>query len=266
MSSGGPLFGKSILVTRPKGQAASFVDRIEAVGGTVHLVPLIAFRSFEDDRKAERLKQLHTYDWIVLTSKNGVDFFFDHLERAGIEWKEIRSRFAVIGPKTEAALKKYGFKAEYIPDKFSADQFVKEISAGRFKTQRVLIPKGNLARAVIAKALREAGMTAEEWIVYETFFPEREKERLIRLLQREKLDVITFTSPSSVRHFMETVQLVSDGSISHSLIACIGPVTKQEAEKLGLRIDICPEVYTTDALVEEMIRYYRKDDHNGSTI
>lgn len=260
MTSDQPLLGKHVLVTRPRGQEDSFIDKIEAAGGIAHFVPLIAFRSFFDTREKERLQQLFTYDWIILTSKNGVDFFFQCLEKEGIDRTSLQARFAAIGTKTAAVLKKYGFHAEYIPERFSADQFAEEINSGRFEAKKVLIPKGNLARTAIADALREKGMTADEWVVYETYFPEEEKRHLIDLLKTEKTDVLTFTSPSAIRHFMETTQEAGIRELEHSVIACIGPVTKKEADHFGLRTQVCPDTYTSESLAEEIVRYFRKEE------
>ncbi|MFK2824541.1 uroporphyrinogen-III synthase [Bacillus sp. B190/17] len=255
-----PLVDKHILVTRPRGQAGSFIDKIEAAGGMVHFVPLIAFRSFADRRERDRLQQLCTYDWIILTSKNGVDFFFKRLEEMGAARTTIKARFAAIGTETAAVLKGYGFQADYIPKKFSADQFAKEIKEGSFEAKKVLIPKGNLARTLIAEALRREGMIADEWIVYETYFPEEEKKHLVDLLQTEKTDVITFTSPSSVRHFMKAVEEAGSHTIGQTVVACIGPVTKKEADHFGFHTPICPDVYTSESLAEAIIRYFRKEE------
>ncbi|KMY54928.1 hypothetical protein AC623_14100 [Bacillus sp. FJAT-27231] len=260
MTSDQPLLGKHVLVTRPRGQADSFIDKIKAAGGIVHFVPLIAFRSFLDKREKERLQQLSTYDWIILTSKNGVDFFFQRLEEKGIEWKSLQARFAAIGTKTAAVLKSYGFQAEYIPEKFSADQFAEEINSDRFEANKVLIPKGTLARTTIADALREKGAAADEWVVYETYFPEEEKQHLIDLLKTEKTDVLTFTSPSAIRHFMESIQEAGIHELKQSVIACIGPVTKKEADRFGLHTMVCPDTYTSESLAEEIIRYFRKEE------
>ncbi|WP_203361592.1 uroporphyrinogen-III synthase [Bacillus sp. REN10] len=253
-----PLGNKRILVTRPRGQAAPFIDKIKAAGGIAYAVPLIAFRAVQAPNEAIVVSKLYTYDWIVLTSKNGVDFFFQQLEKMGVDRKRISARFVAIGTKTAAVLQEYGFQADYIPEKFSADQLAKEIELGLFQAQNVLIPKGNLARTTIAEALRKQGAQVEEWIVYETFFPKEEKSRLLQLLQSERLDVITFTSPSAVRHFMNAIE---EANLSLSaVIACIGPVTEAVVKKFGLSVSICPEEYTIEALIEEMAQYFRKEE------
>ncbi|WP_338750451.1 uroporphyrinogen-III synthase [Bacillus sp. FJAT-52991] len=258
MTASQPLGNKHILVTRPKGQAAPFIDKIKAAGGIAYAVPLIAFRPVHATGEAGVVKQLCTYDWIILTSKNGVDFFFQRLKELGVDRTQIPARFAAIGTKTAAVLQEYGVKADYIPEKFSADQLAKEIELGLFQAQKVLIPKGNLARTTIAEALRKKGVQTDEWIVYETFFPVEEKSRLVDLLQKNQMDVITFTSPSAVRHFMDAVK-EADISLS-AVIACIGPVTEAAVKKFALPVSICPEEYTIEALITEMAQYFRKEE------
>ncbi|WP_100331749.1 uroporphyrinogen-III synthase [Bacillus xiapuensis] len=253
-----PLKGKHILITRPRGQADSFIDKIEAAGGIAHAVPLIAFRPAYDKRESAILDQLNTYEWIILTSKNGVRFFFQRLEQLGIRRSRLTAKFAAIGTKTADALKQYGFQAQYVPQKFSADHFAKEIEAGCFRARKALIPKGNLARKKIAETLRQQGAAADEWIVYETIFPEEEKRRLIWLLQEKPIDVITFTSPSAVQHYAAAVE--EAGIRPSALIACIGPVTKKAAIKHGLSVAICPEEYTIEALAAKINHYYREEE------
>ncbi|MBM7648920.1 uroporphyrinogen-III synthase [Bacillus ectoiniformans] len=257
--SGQPLLGKQILITRPIGQSAVFADMIEEAGGVAHVVPLIAFRPFQDEHEHQYLQLLHTYDWMILTSKNGVDYFFSRLKKAGIDLNSLTNRFAVIGTKTEEALRQYGYSAEFMPGKFSADDFAKSIDSGAFSGKKVLIPKGNLARETIAAACRKHGIEADEWIVYETYFPKEEKQRLLSLLTEEKIDVITFTSPSAVRHF---VQACEEGSYSlpdDRLIACIGPVTEKAAIQAGMNVRMSPEEYTVHALTKQIINYFREE-------
>ncbi|OMP67536.1 uroporphyrinogen-III synthase [Domibacillus epiphyticus] len=257
MKTDQPLSGKRIVVTRPAGQAAPFIDKIEKAGGTAYAVPLIAFRMCEDIRDDEVLSQLFTYDWIIITSKNGAEFFIEKLSRSNIEVKKIPSKFAAIGTKTAKVLEKYGVTVSYIPDRFSADDLANDIIAGRFTPRKALIPKGNLARDIIGHTIRQTGAAADDWIVYETYFPDDEKVKLLDLIRRKQADMFTFTSPSAVRHFIQTIKEENE-PIPKADFACIGPVTKQEALKYGLAVSVCPEEYTIDALVEEMSSFYEE--------
>ncbi|MGG3450830.1 uroporphyrinogen-III synthase [Domibacillus aminovorans] len=252
-----PLSGKRIVVTRPAGQAAPFIGKIEKAGGTAYAVPLIAFRMYEDIQDEAVLNQLFTYDWIIITSKNGVDFFMKKVEEMGVDIKDIPAKFAAIGTKTAESLERYGLMVSYIPKRFSADDLAKDIETGRFVPKNALIPKGNLARDLIGETIRKTGAAADDWIVYETYFPEKEKEALLHLIRHEQIDMYTFTSPSAVRHFISTLNEAEE-PIPEADFACIGPVTKKEAEKYGMTISICPDEYTTDSLVSDMIYYYKE--------
>jgi uroporphyrinogen-III synthase len=249
-----PLSGKRIVVTRPAGQAAPFIDKIEKAGGTAYAVPLIAFRMCEDSQDETILNQLRTYDWIILTSKNGVDFF---MKKAGAYVKQLPAKFAAIGTKTAKAIEAYGVMVSYIPERFSADDLAEEMKQGLFLPEKALIPKGNLSRSLIGDTIRRSGKEADDWIVYETYFPEEEKAKLLHLIRHEQIDMYTFTSPSAVRHFIHTLN-ESHEPIPKADFACIGPVTKKEAEKYGMTISICPDEYTIDSLVCDMSHYYKE--------
>ncbi|OLN23502.1 hypothetical protein BTO30_05960 [Domibacillus antri] len=257
MNAEQPLAGKHIVVTRPAGQAAPFIGKIEEAGGTAYAVPLIAFRMCEDIRDEAVLNQLFTYDWVIITSKNGADFFMKKVGQAGVDVRTLPAKFAAIGSKTAAVLEQYGVEVSHIPKRFSADDLVKEINNGRYMPKKALIPKGSLARDIIGETIRRSGAQAHDWIVYETYFPEDKKAELLDLIRHKAIDMYTFTSPSAVRHF---VQIVNEGNepIPAADFACIGPVTKKEAEKYGLAVSVCPEEYTMEALVQEMSDYYRE--------
>jgi uroporphyrinogen-III synthase len=145
----------------------------------------------------------------------------------------------------------------YIPERFSADDLAEEMKQGLFLPEKALIPKGNLSRSLIGDTIRRSGKEADDWIVYETYFPEEEKAKLLDLIRHEQIDMYTFTSPSAVRHFIETLK-EADEPVPVAFFACIGPVTKKEALKRGLTISVCPEEYTIDALVQEISDFYRE--------
>jgi uroporphyrinogen-III synthase len=257
-----PLAGKQILITRGQNQAADFAAKIKSLGGIPHIVPLIAFQHVHDSREEEFLRKLETFDWVIFTSKNGVDFFFQILSERDVNpQKRIAAKFAVVGAKTEQALKKHGFQADFIPDQYTADEFVRCIQNGRFRAERALIPKGNLSKESIARALRSSGASAEEWVVYATIFPKESEEKLVSLLNQDILDVACFTSPSTVRHFMKVVdkhQLKQH--LSRLIFASIGPVTCKELKKYCLPVHISPKEYTIDALIEEICVFYQKEE------
>lgn len=249
-----PLAGKRIVVTRPRGQAAPFIGKIEEAGGTAYAVPLIAFRPCTDGREEAVLAGLHTYDWILFTSQNGVNFF---MQQAGHLLHKIRAKWAAIGTQTARAAASHGLSVSYTPDRFSAEDLADEIKQGFFVPEKLLIPKGSMARSLIAETVRQAGRQADEWIVYETYFPLEERENLLKLICTENVDMITFTSPSAVRHFMQTLQ-GAQMPLPKTDYGVIGQVTKKEALSVGIPISVCPAEFTIDALVKEISRFYKE--------
>ncbi|CAH0131952.1 hypothetical protein SRABI96_00260 [Peribacillus sp. Bi96] len=248
-----PLKDYQVLITRGKGQADGLKDSIEKNGGTPLLVPLLEFTlpdHLEDVQ--QRLDELNTYDWIILTSQNGVEFFFKLLGKKPVRLPKI----AVIGSKTEAALKGHGYKADFVPTQFVAEGFVSEFIPLLDSGTRVLLAKGNLARAVIAETINEAGVSCDEVIIYHTVLPGSSEKQLVQLITNHEIDIITFTSSSTVNHFLQIMERHELGTyIDRIIIACIGPVAAKTAAKHGLSVDVCPAVYTTEAMVADIIRF-----------
>ncbi|MGE7759027.1 uroporphyrinogen-III synthase [Peribacillus sp. NPDC097895] len=248
-----PLKDYQVLITRGKGQADGLKDSIEKNGGTPLLVPLLEFTlpdHVEDVQ--QRLDELNTYDWIILTSQNGVEFFFNLLGKKPVRLPKI----AVIGSKTEVALKRHGYKADFVPTQFVAEGFVSEFIPLLESGTRVLLAKGNLARAVIAETINEAGASCDEVIIYHTVLPGSSEKQLVQLITNHEIDIITFTSSSTVNHFLQIMERHELGTyIDRIIIACIGPIAAKTAAKHGLSVDVCPAVYTTEAMVADIIRF-----------
>ncbi len=258
-----PLKDYQVLITRGKGQADGLKESIEKNGGTPLLVPLLEFTlpdHMEDVQ--QRFEELLTYDWIILTSQNGVDFFFKLLGNPPSKLPKI----AVIGSKTEIALKRHGYKADFVPAQFVAEGFVAEFNTLLDPGARVLLAKGNLARAVIAEAINEAGAICDEVIIYHTVLPRSSEKKLVQLIKNHEIDIMTFTSSSTVNHFTQIMKSHElDTYIDRIIIACIGPIAAKTAEKHGLSVDVCPDVYTTDAMIAELIRFILKRNKKGGT-
>lgn len=259
-----PLKDYRVLITRGKGQADGLKDSIEKNGGTPFLVPLLEFTLPDHMEEVhQRLGELLTYDWIILTSQNGVDFFFKLLGKQPLKLPKI----AVIGSKTEAALKRHGYKADFVPAQFVAEGFVSEFMTLLDPGSRVLLAKGNLARAVIAEAINEGGASCDEVIIYHTVLPRSSEKKLVQLITNHEIDIITFTSSSTIHHFLQIMERCElDTYIDRIIIACIGPIAAKTAEKHGLSVDVCPDVYTTDAMVADLIRFIVKRNNKGGTL
>jgi len=259
-----PLQYKRILVTRAKEQATEFSMLIEERGGTAIEVPLLSFQATNKSEEIHQImKYIHTYTWIIFTSTNGVKFFFSLLEKEKINATSILSqlRVAVVGKKTEAALREIGFEADIVPKYFVAEGLFEELKRFIQKGERVLFPKGNLARDILPSQLNALGISVTELTVYENRQNVAVKDKLIRLIKQQELDVLTFTSTSAVNYFMDIVseaQLVP--LLKNFKIACIGPIATATANSHGLSVNIIASPYTIEGLVEAISMYYLKEE------
>ncbi|MFJ7727127.1 uroporphyrinogen-III synthase [Neobacillus sp. NPDC097160] len=251
-----PLLDKKVLVPRGKDQAKSFSDLVERYGGTPVEIPLIAFRPIEKNQRLQDcLKALDTYDWIIFTSNVTVETFFSFFDGGAARLP----RIAVIGKKTDEVLHCRGLHADFVPSAYVAESFVEEFLPLIDRGTRVLLPKGNLAREYIASALTEAGAVVDEVVIYETYMPEESRVKLFQMLADHQLDILTFTSPSTVDHLMDVVRengLVQQ--LRHCVIGCIGPITEKKLHDYGLAVHASPEEYTVKEMMKSLIAFLEK--------
>ena len=253
MTSLPPLQNKTVLVPRERKQAKFFSQIVVKYGGIPIESPLLAFRSREISTEMELiLQKMNQYDWIIFTSQVTVETFLSY----GMTEAPDAPRVAAIGEKTAQALRKKGVQVAFVPSKFVAESFVTDFAPFIHKGARILIPKGNLARDYISSELTKIGAVVDEIIVYETYFPEESKGKLAALLSMHKLDIIPFTSPSTVDHFME---MVNENNLFQDLksctFACIGPVAKARAESFGLPVHVVPEIFTVEEMMKEIAQF-----------
>ncbi|MDF2945522.1 MAG: uroporphyrinogen-III synthase HemD family protein [Bacillales bacterium] len=243
---------KKILVTRSLHQANEFCMKIKECNFEPVILPLIKVTPVLDTTEVEKtLKNINKYSWIIFTSKNGVNSFFDFLSR--FNYKLGNPKFACVGDKTEQELNKYGFSSTFIPTKFHAEAFVAEVFNYITMSDYVLVVKGSIARKVIPEALKENKINFDEVIVYDTVTDNSKKHDLLNLLENKEIDIITFTSPSAIESFKElTVGLNTDELLKNVKIAVIGPSSKKSAIENGYNPEIMPSKYTLDGMLNEI--------------
>lgn len=247
------LLGKKILVPRSKKQASVLSKRITDLGGIPIEVPLIAFREKHlTDEVIVSLKQ-QVYDWLVFTSHNGVEVFFEEIKRLDIA---LTAKIAVIGEKTKNTVSYYGYQAHFIPSEYVAEQFVQEFVSNLEKGQHILIVKGNRSREYLAEELKASGFQVEEAVLYETYFPNESEELLVEEVNKNDLDVLLFTSSSTAHHFMQIIKkyhLVD--KLRSCMVISIGPITTETLESYGLHVTITANPYTTDSILNHLVQY-----------
>jgi len=255
-----PLFGKKVLVTRSREQASLLSERISGLGGEPVEFPAIAIKEPTDWIPVDHsINELANYQWVIFTSVNGVDYFFRRLRHHG---KDIRAlhgaKLCAIGPKTKAEMEKYGLIVDYVPEEYRAEQIAAGLRDKIAAGDRVLLPRAAEARRVLPEQLRRMGALVDEVTVYRTM-PVTGQETVIKdLLRQGEVNLITFTSSSTVRNFRQQVGEDFFSSLTKPpAVACIGPVTADTAVELGLPVDIMATKYTIDGLIEAILDYVK---------
>ena len=254
-----------MLVGRARHQASALSSGLRTLGAEVLEIPFIEIRKPQSYRALDAaLKHLSEYDWLILTSVNGVDALWERLRKLHLGGKPLHHlKIAAIGPATRQAIEHHGVKVNVVPKEYVAESVVASLRR-RVKGKRVLLARAKVARDVIPRELRRLGARVDVVEAYETVVPESSRLRLSAALasQNRRPDWITFTSSSTVRNF---VALLGEGRgrvgrdhtstgprrrLKEVRLASIGPVTSSTLRELGLPVDIEAAEYTIAGLIK----------------
>ena len=255
-----------MLVTRPREQAAELCDRLAELGAEPIEAPTIRIAPPDDCGPLDAAcAAANTFDWIVFTSVNGVEAFMRRL-LAGP--RDVRSlggvRLCAIGPATAGRLHRYGLKVDLTPDEHRAEAMFEALrAAGPLAGARVLLPRADLAREMLAAALRDAGAEVTDVAAYRTALAggagddRGDRPDVRKLLLDRQVDVVTFTSASTVRNFVTILGGEPAAALlGTTTVASIGPVTAEAAARLGVETAIMPATYTVPALVDAIVDHF----------
>jgi uroporphyrinogen III methyltransferase/synthase len=255
-----PLLGKKILITRPWERASRFAALLREYGAEPVEVPTIQIIPPDSWEALDRaLTAIHTYHWLIFTSVTGVQAFFGRFDaqqrtRADLQGLSI----CAIGPATADELQARGAQVAVMPSEYRAEAVVESLSAFPLQGTRVLIPRAAVARDVLPRALVARGAEVDVVEAYRTVLPSTGfAPDLWRLFEQESIDLVTFTSSSTVTNF---VTLIGEADLPQLLraavIACIGPITAETARSYGLMPTIVPAEYTIPGLTQAIVAYY----------
>jgi hydroxymethylbilane synthase len=242
----GPLAGLRIMVTRADRQAAALAEALEAQGADAVGCPVIEIEPIAVDSSS--LRDLGRYDWLVLTSANGVERLSELLREAHRDFPA-RIKVAAIGPETAARAQEAGMTPVLVPQRFVAEDLADALAEAIVPGTRILLARAAGARDVLPEQLRARGAQVDVLEIYRAVPPSDVQSRLADCLPG--VDIITFTSSSTVRNFVDALDGPLPGRVR---IASIGPITAQTARDLGLRVDIIAQEYTTRGLVDAIVR------------
>ena len=268
-----PLFGKRVLVTRSRTQASRMCELLEDAGAIPVELPAIAIAPPEDFAPLEdAVSRMSSFGWVIFASVNAVGAVFERLEAHGRDARAFnRARVGAIGPATAAALKQRGIRPDFTPSRSVSSAALEELADYQWTGVSVLLPAADIGRDELAEGLSQLGARIERVTAYRTITPPDAAQRA-RDAFAKGIDVVTFTSSSTVRNLLSLLDTPSSlpeggntrgGTLSGSLIACIGPITSATARELGLRVDIEAAEHTVDGLAEAMIKHFSTLSESG---
>jgi uroporphyrinogen III methyltransferase / synthase len=252
-----PLFGKTVIVTRSRDQASEFSERLIDLGANVLEFPTISITNPDNfDPLDKGIKSLDSTDWIIFTSVNGVDSFFHRLFDLGGDVRDLKGvKICAIGPATAERIKEFHIRVDCQPPKYVAESVVevlKEIE--ELKGKQILMPRADIARSYLPEELQKLGADVADVVAYKTVLASNGDAAILENLKDGTVDIVTFTSSSTVRNF---VKIVGENNLSEFKekvqFASIGPITTKTAEEMGIKVSIKADEYTIPGLVKAIV-------------
>ncbi|MBC2694064.1 MAG: uroporphyrinogen-III C-methyltransferase [Desulfobacteraceae bacterium] len=254
-----PLMGKKIVVTRAREQASKLVKRLLNLGAECLECPTIKVVPPDDWKPLDAaIENISSYDWLVFTSVNGVDYFFERLFSKGKDTRALgKLKTAVIGPATERRLFKFGLKSDIVPRSYRAESIIEAFSNEDVNGKKILLPRAKEARPILPVELTKMGAAVDEIISYYTKEVSDSADLLLKRLKENTIDLITFTSSSTVKNFKAILpDNIFETKMKDITIACIGPITADTAQNLGFEVHIVANSFTIPGLCEAILDYY----------
>lgn len=254
-----PLFGKTVIVTRARAQASDLTKKLEAQGAKVIEVPAIKIVPAADYAPLDQaIGELNAYKWLVFTSANGVDYFFQRLLKAGKDARALANvKLAAIGSATAQALADRGLTADLIPSAYKAEELAEALAGQIARGDKILIARAKVAREVLPESLRKIGAQVDIVTAYETAADCENRDELLAALRDSSASVVTFTSSSTVTNLLKVLGEDKE-LLQKAALAAIGPVTAATLRQHGLTPAIEAEKYTIDGLMQAIENFYNK--------
>lgn len=261
-----PLEGRTVIVTRAASQAEELTTLLENFGASVIAAPTIEIRELDTyDRLDEALDHLYGYDWLILTSTNGVEFFLKRLLARGLQIDDLDEiRVCAIGQRTAEKLHEAHVHVDIVPSQSTAEGVFAALSefaggADRLRGLNILLPRALVGREHLPQALEDAGARVDVVPAYQTVLPENLDRGKLSAMLAGSGDCIAFTSPSTIKNLAKLFDTHDLGKVLPGLaIACIGSVTANTAIEYGLHVDIQPTTFTSAELAQAIAAYFSK--------
>lgn len=250
-----PLAGKTVVLTRPEAQSSGLRQSFQRAGAQVLECPSVEIAPPADTKPLDRaLKCLGDFDWMIFTSVNAVDHVFRRLDALGFDSRRFyRTRIAAIGTTTAEALRDRGIRADLIPERFTSEGLIAAFRRAGIRGHSFLLARTDIAPEFLPEKLRQLGASVTQVVAYRTLPARGNREKLSQFLRRaDRIDYLTFTSPSTAEFFFRSVP--ASRQLRASRIVSIGPVTSRAIRKLGWRVHHEAVEHTAAGLLREVTR------------
>ena len=257
-----PLFGRRIIVTRARAQASDFAECLQSYGAEVIQFPTIETQPIPDNAALDQaIGQLGTYNWVIFTSVNAVEYFYRHLRENGKDARSLGNAcICAVGSKTVAALDQIGIRTDYVPSQAGGAIVAAELEGVR--GQKILLPRASIAADDLPNGLHDRGAIVDTIPIYETVKAGADGRATIEgNLRNGRIDMVTFTSSSTITNFLEMFDSHPPAVLlNQAHIAVIGPSTAATAKAHGLTVDIVAKKASVESLAEEIVKFYTRKE------
>lgn len=255
-----PLFGKNIIVTRARKNASELSKQIIELGGNPIEIPTIEIKQRPSSFIQKNLKYINDYKWLVFTSVNGVEIFFNEFIK---KYKDIRKlgnlRIATIGSETAKSVKKFKLEVNLIPEVFTAEGLISCFKKNKIIKTKIFIPRASMARDLLVNELEAMGNEVQELKIYDTVMPSSQNKKDVKdKIYGIDIDFITFTSSSTVDNFFKYLSPTKIKSQKNTKFVSIGPITAKRLKTYGIKADLICKKFTIDNLLSEIVKYNKK--------
>ncbi|MEJ8555289.1 uroporphyrinogen-III C-methyltransferase [Tepidibacter sp. Z1-5] len=249
------LFGKNILVTRARAQNSKLLERIMDLGGNPIQFPTIKIEEITPNEELDQqIKNIQEYSYIIFTSQNAVKIFFNRLNKLDFDVRKLGNiKIVAIGPATAKDLKEKGIIADIVPPKFVAESIYDELKGLLVKDDKILIPRASEARDYLVDKLNEI-CYVKEVKIYNTVLGDGNKDKILEMLDSNKLDYITFTSSSTVKNLVKIVGKENIDKLKKAKLISIGPITSNTVSDFNLEVHKEADDYTIDGILNTIIQ------------
>ena len=249
-----PLFGKDVIVTRARTQSSSLVSKISDLGGNPIEIPTIKINKIENNIELENeIKNIRDYTYLVLTSKNAVQIFFDKLYKMNLDSRALANlKVCAVGSATAKEIRNNGINPDIIPEQFVSEYLFEELKSVLKSTDKVLIPRAKNARDFLVNKISKI-CSAKEVHIYETVLNNIKKDEILKELNSLEEKYITFTSSSTVTNFVDIIGIDNIDKLNKLKVISIGPITTETAKNIGINVYREANISTIEGMVDCII-------------